>query len=314
MQDIGDIDRAPVVFFCFCRIDETIKSIESLTNNYLAKDTRLYIFSDAARNAEEKPYVDAVRSYIRTISGFKSIEIYEAKTNKGLASSVIEGVSAIISRHGKVIVVEDDLVSSPNFLDFMNQALDHYRGQRKILSISGYSLDLNSLPRLRGLGRDIYFGYRASSWGWGTWRDRWFEVDWDLSSRDLLKKDRSLSRRFKRGGSDMPKMLNNQLSGRIDSWAIRFCFHQAYHDQLTVFPCSSKIESIGFGGRATHTFSEKRFQTELDVGDQREFVFEEAVYVDPVLAAEFRSNFSYCNRLMNRIRSSLNRALCNCRA
>jgi GR25 family glycosyltransferase involved in LPS biosynthesis len=129
-----------------------------------------------------------------------------------LANSIISGVSQILKEHDKVIVLEDDLITSPNFLDFMNQALNFYQGNKQIHSISGYTLDL---PSLKNYTKDYYLGYRASSWGWGTWKEKWESVDWNVSKYREFKRNPLQQIKFMKGGSDLPHMLSNQIRGKL---------------------------------------------------------------------------------------------------
>ena len=124
------------------------------------------------------------------------MKIYESPYNKGLACSIIDGVTKIVNDYEKIIVLEDDLITTPNFLNFMNQALHFYITDATIFSISGYTLNLPSLP---SYSKDFYLGYRGSSWGWGTWKDRWDEVDWEIKDYDKFKIDPLAQLRFMRG-------------------------------------------------------------------------------------------------------------------
>ncbi|WP_237134315.1 glycosyltransferase [Pseudohongiella sp. O18] len=293
-------DLAPVVFFCYKRLDETQRAIESLAANYLAKQTSIYIFSDGPKSSSDEDKVVQVRKYIRQISGFKNVLVEEAESNKGLAASVIQGVDKVLVKYNKVIVLEDDLITSPNFLDFMNQALNAYQDNTNVLSVSGFSLSLPGLSKRYEEGIDAYLGYRASSWGWGTWADRWRDVDWDITYNSEFPLSPGLRRRLELGGSDLVKMLSNQLTGRIDSWAVRFCYHQAKRNQTTVFPTRSKVVSIGFDANATHTTNGWRFRTSLDAGGQRDFSFHTADQVEDKLAREFRGKFSIPVRIIDK--------------
>lgn len=292
---------APVILFTYNRLSETKQTVEALQQNFLAKESDLFIFSDGSKNEEGQKKIKEVREYLRTIRGFKSIQIIESKVNKGLANSIIYGVTHVLKAYGRAVVLEDDLITAPNFLNFINQALDFYNEDREIISISGYTLNLPSLPGTK----DFYFGYRASSWGWATWEDRWDNIGWSLSEYNELKKDRDASKKFNRGGSDLSKMLQNQVNKKIDSWAIRFCYHQSKHDLKTVFPTKSKIKSIGFGSDATHTSFTKRFETSLDNGEQIDFVFNRFEGMDKTLVKEFRNKFSIKARAFDKIRQIL---------
>ena len=295
-------ELAPVVVFCFRRLSELEITISNLSNNYLAKDTILYVFSDGPRDNKDVQDVNDVRAYLRTITSFKNVIIREHSDNQGLSRSVINGVSLVLEKYGKIIVVEDDLVTSPNFLDFMNQALCFYEANKSVLSISGYTLPLKNMP----VTEDFYSGIRASSWGWGTWQSRWQDVDWDVSDFDAFYKSRDSRRDFNRGGSDMSKMLKDQIDGRIDSWAVRFAYHQYRRKMLTIFPTLSKVMSIGFGSDATHTFSATRFRTDLDVGNIRSFSFSNDINVDSKLASDFRYFFSLRVRISHRLQIYVN--------
>jgi hypothetical protein len=289
---------APVCLFTYARLDETQKTVRALQANFLAESSDLFIFSDGPANESTKAKVAAVRNYLRKIDGFKSITIIESPTNMGLANSIISGVSRIIEINGKVIVLEDDLVTSANFLNFMNTALNFYEIQSKIFSVSGFSFNL---PSLKNHPKDFYLGYRASSWGWGTWANRWQQVDWEVKSYPSFKWNLLQHIKFMRGGSDMPRLLKAQLKGRIDSWAIRWCFHQFQNDTLTIFPSKSKLISIGFGQEATHTKRAKRFTTILDQGTQTTFTFDNDLKIEQKLAKEFRDRFSVINRLKDKL-------------
>ena len=131
-------ELAPIVIFTYKRLDTLQKAIESLKSNELATQSLLYIYSDAARSDNDVTGVTEVRNYLKTINGFKNIEIIQAVNNIGLANSIINGVSDIINRYGKIIVLEDDLILTPNFLTFMNEALNYYQNNSKVYSISGF--------------------------------------------------------------------------------------------------------------------------------------------------------------------------------
>lgn len=288
---------APICLFTYNRPDETRKTIEALQLNKLAQQSELYVFSDGPKREKDEAKVQETRSILKTISGFKRVEYVEALENKGLANSIIDGVSRVLEKYGKVIVLEDDLITSSNFLDFMNQALDYYYQQKRIFSISGYSMNLKSL---KNYNRDFYLGYRASSWGWATWVDRWDTIDWKVKDYNKFKWNLLQQIRFMRGGSDMPAMLKKQMTGKIDSWAIRWCYHQFKNDQFTVFPSISKVNNIGFNVEATHTFKSRRFITPLDSGERTGFEFEYKPVVSDRLINEFRNKFSILNRLYDK--------------
>lgn len=251
---------APVVVFTFNRLDHTKRTIEALKSNILANDTELFIFSDGPRNDEEYKKVKSVREYIKNIDGFKNIEIIESKKNKGLAKSVIEGVTEIINKYGKVIVLEDDLVTSKFFLKYMNYGLNLYEERNDIWSISGYGPNIN-IPS--NYNEDVYMARRGSSWGWATWKNRWDLVDWDITEYKEFIKNKKEVNKFNEFGKDLSPMLEDQIKGRIDSWAIRWVFNQYKKDMWTIYPIKSLVRNIGNDLSGTHTTITTNFEVDL---------------------------------------------------
>lgn len=268
--------------------------------NDLTGDSDLFIFSDGPKDGMSGSEIDEVRKYLKTIEGFKSVTIYCSETNKGLASSVISGVTKIMNEFERVIVLEDDLITSPNFLCFMNEALDFYEHDASIFSISGYTMDL---PSLKGRESDYYIGLRASSWGWGTWIRSWQDIDWEIQDYKTFKRSFLEKTKFNKGGSDLTRMLEKQMSGKIDSWAVRWCYNQYRRNQFTIFPSISKVESIGIGENATHTKTTRRFDTKLDNSNKKHFEFDAPAKMSVQLIKEFKSKFSVYNRLIDKLKN-----------
>ncbi|EJR58341.1 sugar transferase [Bacillus toyonensis] len=255
---------APVIIFVYNRPEHTIQTIEALSKNELARESNIFVFSDAAKNEESVEKVKVVRDYIDSVEEkkyFKSFTIMKSEENKGLAKSVIHGVSEIISKYGKVIVLEDDLITAPDFLMYMNNALDYYCNLDKVWSISGYNIPI-AFPK--DYKSEIYYSYRGCSWGWATWKNRWDQVDWDVKDYTEFKSSRRLKNRFNRGGRDMANMLDSQMKGIIDSWAIRWCYTQSKKNLLTVYPVKSRIKNIGLDGSGTHSGITSHYNVEID--------------------------------------------------
>lgn len=292
----------PIILFVYNREKELKLLIESIKENVLTSDSRLFIFSEAPKsnNQIDEEKVKVVRRIIKKINGFKSVNIFESNEHKGLSVSVISGVTKVLKEYGRAIVLEDDLVLSSNYLEYMNQALSYYENDNNIISVSGYTLPLKSINK----NKDYYFGYRASSWGWGCWWDQWKNIDWSLSDYSEILKKRSEQRKFNKGGSDLTRMLKNQQSGKIDSWAIRFCFHQYKNNLKTVFPTVSKVVSTGFSKDATNTVGATRFKTLLDLGEKKTFQFDPYQKIDEQLMKEFKNYYSTYQRIINKIKIS----------
>ena len=293
------IQLAPIVLFVYKRIDTLKATILSLQKNYLASESDLIIFSDSWKTEKDKVEVEVVRKYIASINGFRSVTIKLNKINTGLANSIINGVSEVLSVHGKVIVLEDDLVSSTNYLNFMNQALENFKEEKQVFSISGYSFDL-TIPN--DYVKDSYFLNRGWSWGWATWRDRWLNVDWSVSNYDNFKKNSFLRNQFSKGGSDLNAMLDKQMTGKLDSWAIRWFFYQFCIKGFTVFPVQSKIYNIGFGQDATHTKgSNKRYIPSFDTSEKVDFEFERFEEMNGYFQKKFQEKMSLLERIKSRL-------------
>lgn len=255
---------APIVIFVYNRPEHTMRTIESLSENVLAEESIVYIFSDAPKNEKSTEKVANVRTYIDSLASrnlFKMVKIIKAEQNKGLANSVISGVTQVIGKHGKVIVVEDDLVSSKDFLQYMNDALDYYEKDDQIWSVSGYNLPIEIPEDYKS---EIYLSYRGCSWGYATWKNRWERVDWNVADYKNFKSSRKLRKKFNRGGLDMTNMLESQMRGKIDSWAIRWCYTQSKLDMLTVYPVVSRIQNIGLDGSGTNSSSTSCYKSLLN--------------------------------------------------
>ena len=288
---------SPVLLFTFNRPQHTQQTVEALQRNELASATDLIIFSDAPRHNNDFQKVDDTRKYIHSISGFKSIRIVERSVNLGLAQSIITGVTEIISQSQKVIVLEDDLITSQNFLSYMNQALDFYAQNRQIFSITGYCPPINITSAYPA---DVFAFYRIHSWGWATWSDRWFSVDWDVPDFESFISDSKATKQFNRCGNDVTCMLLKQMLGEISSWAIRFNYAAYKNNALTIYPVRSKIANIGADGTGQHVAKTNKFAVQLDDGKQAIRLLEQ-VAVDKKIAQEFAKvyNPSIIRRLIN---------------
>jgi len=272
-----------------------MQTVSSLQQNILADRSELFIFSDGPKGEHDISQVQAVRDYLHTISGFNHITIIESAINKGLAESIVNGVTQVINEYGSVIVLEDDLLLAPNFLVFMNAALVKYENKPMVHSISGFIFDI---PGSGNYPYDIFFTRRHCSWGWAIWRDRWNEIDWEVI--DYKEFDRSSAKQtaFNGIGSDLTSMLNKQMTGKLDSWAIRCIYHQFKNGTYTVYPLTSKVVNIGFGEGATHThFRFNKYDTTIDKGEKIEFCFPDEIFEDKWLIKQFKQKYSLLTRL-----------------
>ncbi len=251
---------SPLALFVYNRPDHVRQTVEALAANTLAGRTALHVFSDAPRNTAAKLAVEEVRSYIRTVTGFQSVEIIERETNLGLARSIIEGVTDLCEKYGRVIVVEDDLVTSPYFLSYMNDALTRYEYEGRVMQIVGYMFPINLT-----LEEDALFLPVTSSWGWGTWKRAWQHFDASGAGYQNLVNDQNLRRAFDLNGKhEFFKMLASQLRGEADSWAIRWYLSVFLMKGLVLYPRKPLVENVGFDGSGVNCVVSRIDATEID--------------------------------------------------
>lgn len=278
---------APVAVFTYNRPDHTEKMLAYLNQNELVEQTDLFIFSDYAKKESAKEKVAEVRKVIERFcvnSKFRSTRVILAEVNKGLAKSIITGVTDIINEYGRIIVLEDDLLTSKYFLKYMNEALAYYQDNNKIWSISGYTFPMKSTI---DLDAEVYFTYRCCSWGWGTWKDRWETVDWTVSDYQSFKFNIAKRKSFNRGGSDLTYMLMDQMNHKIDSWAIRWCYAQSKLNMLTVYPVHSYVKNDGADGSGTHTKIENQDAFSTSITTARENI----VFTQPQINKQINNEF-----------------------
>lgn len=260
---------APIILFVYNRPWHTQQTLEALAKNELAKDSVLYIYADGAKeNAiqQDLQKIQEVREIISTFEGCKETHIIERDKNLGLANNVIEGITKLVNQYGKIIVLEDDLITSPFFLDFMNQGLDLYEQEEKIYGITGYSFFPNDkLP-------PTFFLPIGSSWGWATWQRAW--NDFEPNAEKLLQqiKSQKLEKKFNFGAYPYFEMLESQVQKKINSWAIRFYASYFLKKGLFLCPNQNLVYNIGMDASGTHC-EEIMFDNPLKEYNKEKIVF-----------------------------------------
>ena len=293
---------APVILFVYNRLEHTKRTVESLLKNTLARESRLIIFSDSAKNDSDSQKVQTVRDYIKTIKGFDSTEIILRDRNFGLANSVISGVNEIFKQNDRVIVMEDDIITSPSFLSFMNKALAFYQDNKSIYSISGFPYPINIPNKYQ---KDIFILYRSSSWGWGTWKDRWEKVDWEVKDFSIFVSDNKTQKLFDRGGQDLTQMLKAQMKGKIDSWAIRWSYAHFKNNAYCLYPIVPLCKNIGTDRSGTHSSSSKKLDVELRESE-RELILDPSPELNEEIVNEIQKLFKLTSirRIINYLKFS----------
>lgn len=258
---------AAVALFVFNRPDHTRRTVEALRRNQLAPATDLFIYSDSFRLDSQAESVQKVRTYLRGVDGFKSVTMVERDRNWGLARSIIDGVTSIVNAHERVIVLEDDMLTSRYFLTYMNEALERYQNDERVVSIHGYVYPVErTLP-------EAFFLRGADCWGWATWKRGWdlFNPDGQFLLGEL--KRRNLVREFDFNGSyPFSRMLKRQVQGKNNSWAVRWYASAFLANKLTLYPGRSLVHNIGNDDTGTHSGATVRMdnvltQTPIDLNN-----------------------------------------------
>jgi hypothetical protein len=290
---------APITLFVYNRPYHTKQTIQALQKNELAKESELFIFSDAPKDEQAKEGVDAVREYIKGINGFKKVTIIERDRNWGLADSIIDGVTKIVNEYGKIIVLEDDLVTSPYFLKFMNDALEFYRDQKRVWHISGWNYPIES----NGF-EDVFLWRVMNCWGWATWRDRWsyYEKNTDKLIESFSKED---IKRFNLDGVEnfWGQVLANR-DKKINTWAIYWYATIFKHNGLCLNPVQTFVENIGLDGSGLHCGIEESYHTSLNEKKSINFIndfFESPIAVERIKIFYKKRRKNIFVRLVNKL-------------
>lgn len=251
-------DLAPVALFTYKRLQTTIQTINSLLKNKLANKTEVFIFSDKWKNKYDKPKVLRVIEYLENIKGFKYVEIHRRKRHFSASYNIIRGITEILKNYDKVIVLEDDIITSPYFLSLINKALKVYEDCEKVVAISGYTPPIPNLP-------PIFFIKFINLLGWATWKRGWelFEHD----PKKILKRieERGLEKEANLNGSyNLLRILKKQVLGKGNDWDVRYYFSIFLNDKLTLYFGKSLTQHIGYGKDSLHfTFPIDIFKTQV---------------------------------------------------
>ena len=289
---------APIALFAYNRPKHLQRTIEALQANLLSKKSNLIVFSDGAKNEAVAPQVGEVRRYLKSVDGFCSVTVIEQKTNKGLADSIIGGVSEVIKEFGKIIVLEDDILVSPHFLDYMNEALNLYEDTDKVGSVNAYMYPIKDLP-------ETFFMRASDCWGWGTWQRAWrlFVGDGAYLLEKIIKNDLVEVFDFYNSYPYL-QMLKDQIKGKNDSWAIRWTASLLLEGKLGLYPGKSLTWNAGLDASGVHCGSDdkKKFGSIEDLSNTK---------VRPVdLTEDVKSARRIGDYMRQKIRPSVFRRVC----
>lgn len=296
---------APIVLFTYNRLDHTRKTIEALQRNVYANNSCLFIFSDAPKNEHMVDPVHDVRDYLHSVSGFKEIQIIERTENWGLARNIIDGVTDIVNRYGKIIVLEDDIVTSKWFLKYMNDALKLYENEPCVMEISGYQ------PKIvtKGLPESFFLHF-ADCWGWATWARAWelFERDPERLIREFSKED--IYHFNFDGAMDFWHQVVQNHDGQIYTWAIFWQAAVVRNNGLMLAVRDSLVDNIGMDGSGEHCGESILWDTDICVEKIVRFpmVVEESALGRQRLREFFlQTKPSWMTRIKNKVRQLIRR-------
>ena len=253
------MELAPIAFFAYKRPAHTLAALEALSACELAQASRLHIFCDGPKSPAEAGAVAQVREVAARRRWCGQVEIYTQENNLGLAQAIIQGVTSLCHEHGRVIVLEDDLVVAPHFLAYMNEALERYREAVEVMQISGYMFPLEIEA-----DTDAFFLPLTTTWGWGAWQRAWQHFDARMAGYRHLQEDPEVRHRFDlQGAYPYFAMLGQLQEGKIDSWGIRWYLATFLQGGLTLYPRVSLVQNMGFDASGTHCDGGSGFRTAL---------------------------------------------------
>lgn len=252
---------APVALFVYNRPDHTRRTLEALSRNRRASETPLYVFADGPKpgaTAEDRARIEETRAVVVSRTWTREVTLIEAPVNRGLADSIVSGVQRVLDTHGRVIVLEDDILTSPGFLEYLNQGLELYAHDERVMHLSAYMYPLGLKQR------GTVFLRVLSCWGWATWSRAWHHYSGDVSGHLAALDTPYRIRKFNvEGHADFYRQLKDNQSGRIRSWAVRWYASWLAHDGLTLFPTQSLVRNIGHDGSGVHCGEDHRFDTPM---------------------------------------------------
>ena len=296
---------APIAVFAFNRPDHLHRALEALAANELAAQSDLTIFCDGPRSDTETEQTNAVRNVAKSAQGFASLSIVERDKNWGCANSIIDGLAQMFTQYEKLIVIEDDILTSPDTLRFLNDGLDYYADDKRIFNISAWSPPPSIFKIPSDYTHDIYAVPRFNCWGWASWRDRFEGIDWNISDYASFKASPQQRKAFNAGGEDMSPMLDNQMTGKLDTWDIRADFWRFKNNQLGINPVRSYTTNIGMDSGTHCTDGTTRYDNDISLAKAKYF-FVAGVEPDEQLILSYKSVYAFKGcRLYHKVRDIL---------
>jgi Glycosyl transferase family 2 len=278
-----------IAVFCYKRASKLKTSIEALLKNPECSSMEVIFFCDGHKNEKDKQGVQDTRAYIDTISGFKHVHKHFRERNVSTGPNFQAGLTYLSDNYKQFIVVEDDLVVTPNYLKYLLDGLAYYKNQNTVFCITGYCFPLKEKDNY---SYDTIIHHRFCSYGWASWSDRVKNVIWDKQGlSNLMRNSPNFKTRLNNEGYDLHRMLVKQIKGKISTWDIQMQVHVAENRLKVVYPIISKATNIGFDSESTNTFGIDYLQTPLDGGEKRSFNFSPVTVIEPSLQKQLKKPY-----------------------
>ena len=284
------MDKIIIAVFCYKRAAKLRTSMEALLKNPECASMDVIFFCDGHKGPQDEAGVRATRAYIDSLTGFRNIYKHYRERNISTGPNFHQGISYLCANYDRFIVVEDDLVVTPNYIRYMLDGLDYYRNERSVFCVTGFCFPLKK----EDYPYDTVMHHRFCSYGWASWSDRVRNVEWDKAALNRMITDvPGFIPRLNREGMDLSRMLRKQISGAISTWDIQMQVHVALNDMKVVYPVLSKAHNIGFDQESTNTFGIDYLKTVIDDGSQRSFRFCDAGLVASGLQKQLKKPYSF---------------------
>lgn len=307
------MELAPIIVFAYNRPEHLRKTLTWLKQNEHADESVLFIYCDGAKeDASESDWdrVREARKVAREKQWCREVHVIESPSNKGLGTSIISGVTEVINQFGRVIVLEDDLKTSPFFLNYMNKCLDYYANRKSVFSISGLSRPHPQRFYPNDYPYDVYVSLSHHPQGWATWADRWKQVDWNADAYKVIKNDMIIQRAFNRMGADYFDALTYQQENNQNVWSIRFALSHFVNHAVSICPIRSYIEIFGWGDDSTNCKGngERWLNTELadkEPAKMLDILYEDSRIVNAWYSFSIPKKRNLFQRIVNRVGGKL---------
>lgn len=282
---------SPIAFFCYNRPNHTRITLEALQKNHLASQSKIFIILRRSKNDDAKEGVSAVRKYISSLDGFKSVEIVMREENYGCVKNIIDGITRIAGKFGRVIIVEEDILTCPHFLHYMNDALELYKDDDRVGAVTGYLYPLYANERLP----QSFFSDRLAVWGWGTWQRSWKDYEYDAGKLLARLKSERLTEKYDFGLKSRPRTseLEAQKSGRINTWDYQVNASMFLHGRLTLNPGRTLTNNIGFDGSGVHCGTADNDAINISLATEYEPLTKIPAEIDSYLHEVYRQSLEY---------------------